>query len=77
MKQVINWKKITKRLRECDLYYFKANQDKHDLPWIVTGRLTYWIGGDEGYFVIVVLDNVDVRIELSKFTHYAKVTRAK
>ena len=72
MQQVIEWKKLPKDLDtlDHDYYHFKGSKKhKHEAPSIVTGRL--WTC--DGLKVLIMLNDTDVRVPLSYFTHYAEV----
>lgn len=76
MKQVIEWKKIPKNLDKLDkdLYYFKRKKVYYYYPQIICGRLWYEsLDMDHYYAVLLTLKDVDIRICINYFSHYAEV----
>lgn len=76
MKQVIEWKKLPKNLDKLDkdIYLFKTKKAFDYYPKIVCGRL--WCESadmDYYYSVFLTLKDVDIRIAINYFSHYAEV----
>ena len=68
MKQVIEWKEIDNDMPSNE-YYYLLSKEAYNLPKIVSGRVIYY----DGHNVWIELENVEVKLPLNYFSHYAVV----
>ena len=68
MKQVIEWKEITKDTPVGEYYYF-LSKEIYDVPKIIAGRSVYY----DGHNVWITIENIEIKLPIHYFSHYAKV----